>query len=495
MEAGGSALAQNTVENGTFAFPKVPPGRYTITVQRDGYLPVSAGRVGAYKMPPIFAVRPGDEIRSFTFSLLPWSVLSGKVKFDDAEPAVNVTVQLYREYYLRGRHGYAVAATTRTDDRGEYRVHGLEPGSYYVAALYQPPALPPNVDEQLRTDSTGKPTRDLTYAVTFFPESQKLADAVAIRLAPAQEVSGIDIFLTLVHTLRIRGRVTSAISGTTVAAPSITLRWNDADNTGSVSAPVEVTFDRNQKFQIKGVTTGPYLIVTAGSDDGKTVTSRTPVQVGDADVDELEIVAGPEQKWKGKIRGEGDEATKLPGIVVQLEPHRTTAFTSRTTPNRNLEFEIPYLPQETYDVNVLNIPEDAYLKSVMVGTSERLHMGLEAQPGDAPAAMEIVLSTRGGKVLGRAVTTDSSIVATGAMVMLIPDPPSGNAQAYKSTFADEQGNFLIKGIAPGRYVVVAWFDQSPCEVYNPNDLAACKAYGIGVTVSESALESVQVVAY
>ena len=122
-------------------------------------------------------------------------------------------------------------------------------------------------------------------------------------------------------------------------------------------------------------------------------------------------------------------------------------------------------------------------------------MGLEAQPGDAPAAMEIVLSTRGGKVLGRAVTTDSSIVATGAMVMLIPDPPSGNAQAYKSTFADEQGNFLIKGIAPGRYVVVAWFDQSPCEVYNPNDLAACKAYGIGVTVSESALESVQVVAY
>ena len=38
--------------------------------------------------------------------------------------------------------GIAAAASARTDDRGEYRVHGLEPGSYYVAALYQAPPRP-----------------------------------------------------------------------------------------------------------------------------------------------------------------------------------------------------------------------------------------------------------------------------------------------------------------------------------------------------------------
>jgi hypothetical protein len=273
------------------------------------------------------------------------------------------------------------------------------------------------------------------------------------------------------------------------------LRWNDAENTGSVSAPVDVSFDKDQHFEIKGVTPGPYLIVTTGADDGKALTGRTPIHVGDADVDELEIVIGPEQKWKGKILLEGDEATKLPGLVVQLQPRRATAYASRAQVDKNLEFAIPILPQETYDLEVSNAPEDVYLKAVRVGNNDLLAFGLEAEPGDAPAAMEVVLSSRGGKVLGKAVTSDSSIVATGASVLLIPDPPEGRSQAYKSTYADQYGNFLAKGIAPGRYVVVAWFDQPPCEVYNPDDLAACKAHGVSLTVSEGALESVQVTAY
>lgn len=495
MQAGIAALVQTTDETGKFSFPKLTPGRYSITIQRDGYLPLFAGHVGPYKMPPIFYVRPGDEIRNFTFTMMPWGVLGGRIKFDDAEPAVNVVVQLYREQFDRGRHGFVVAATTRTNDRGEYRFHGLDPGSYYVAALYQAPPLPPNAEEQRRTDVLGKPAPDFSYVVTFFPEAQKMADAVAVRVAAGGEVGGIDIFLTLVHTVRIHGRVTSAVSGQPVPGPSITLRWNDADNTGSVSAPVDVSFDRNQRFQIKGVTPGPYLIVTTGADDGKSLSGRTPIQVGEDDIDSLEIVIGPEQKWKGSIHVEGDEGTKLPGLAVQFQPRRSTAFVSRAPVDSSLEFALPFLPQETYDFEVLNAPEDMYLKSVMIGSNDRLATGLEAEPGDTPPAMEVVLSNRGGKLLGKAVATDSSIVATGASVMLVPDPPNGRSQTYKSTYADEFGNFLVKGIAPGKYVVVAWFDQPPCEIYNPDDMAACRARGASLTVSEGALESVQVTAY
>ena len=495
VEAGVPALVQTTDESGKFSFPKVVAGRYSITIQRDGYLPLFAGRVGAYKLPPIFYVPPGDVIRGFTFRMVPSGVLGGKVKFDDAEPAINVAVQLYREYYSRGRHGWAIAANARTNDRGEYRVHGLEPGSYYVAALYQPPPLPPNAEEQRRTDATGKPIEDLSYAVTFYPEVQKLADAVAVRLGAGQEVDGIDIFLTLVHTVRIHGRVTSALSGAVVPGPSLTLRWNDTENTGSVSAPVDVNYDARNNFVIKGVTPGPYLIVTTGVDDGKALSGRTAVNVGDSDVDELEILIGPELKWNGKILVDGDESTKLPGLIVALEPRRATAFATRAQVSEKRDFSISFLPQETYDLEIRNAPEDAYLKSVRVGSSDRLATGLEAEPGDAPPLLEVVLSTRGGKVLGKAVTTDSTIVASGATVLLIPDPPNGRSQAYKSTYADEYGNFLAKGVAPGRYVLVAWLDQPPCEVYNPEDLGTCRAHGVGLTVSEGALESVQVTTY
>ena len=493
-EGGSGGLVQTTGETGAFSFSNVAAGRYTITVLRDGYLPQSAGRVGAYKMPPIFSVRSGDTVR-FTFRMTAWAIVSGKVKFDDAEPAVNVAVQLYREFYARGRHGYALAATTRTDDRGDYRVHGLEAGSYYVAALYQSPSLPPNAQEQPRTDPSGSPSPELSYAVTFFPEVQKLADAVAVRLTPGQEVAGIDIFLTLVHTVRIHGRVTSALGGKVITAPSITLRWNDPDNTGSVSAPVNVTFDADQNFEIRGVTSGPYLVIATGTDDGAALSARTPLSVGDSDVASLDIVVGPEQLWKGKIRIEdADDSTPLSGLRVEFNPRRAIAPVARATVDKDGSFSLPFVPQETYDLFLLNAPEDAYLKSVRMGNFDRLPMGLEAEPGAEPPPIEVVLSSHGGGVSGKALTSDPAVVATGATVMLIPDPPIGRIQSYKTTVADEYGSFLAKGLAPGNYVLIAWLDQPPCEVYNPDDLPACLAGGIRVQVPEGGLESVQVTA-
>jgi hypothetical protein len=495
---GTSAMVQTTDESGKFAFPKVAPGRYSLSVQRDGYLPLQAGSIGSYKMPPFFTVRPSDTIHSFDFRMVPWGVIGGKVKFDDAEPAVNVAIQLYREYYLKGRHGWAVAATTRTNDRGEYRVHGLEPGSYYIAALYQPPSRPPNSEEQRRTGASGKPVSELSYAVTFYPEVQKLADAVAVHISPGQEVVGMDIFLTLVHTVRIHGRVTSALSGQVVPGPSIALRWNDADNTGSVSAPVDVSYDAHNNFEIKGVTPGPYLMVVAGGDEGKALSGRTAVNVGDSDIEELEIVIGPERKWKGNIVVEGEESseltTALPGLAVAFEPRRGTTFPSRAQVSRTRDFSVPFLPQEIYDLEVVNAPEDVYLKSVLVGNSERLLLGLEAEPGADPPPAMVVLSTKGAQVFGKAVTTDSMIVASGASVLLIPDPPNGRSQAYRFAYADEYGNFLVRGVPPGSYVVVAWLDQPPCEVYNPDDLAACKAGGVAITVAEGAQQTIQVTA-
>jgi hypothetical protein len=261
-----------------------------------------------------------------------------------------------------------------------------------------------------------------------------------------------------------------------------------------VTAPVNIGFDRDQNFEIRGVTTGPYLVITTGSDEGQALSARTPISAGDADIANLDIVIGPQQIWKGKIRVEDDDSTPLSGLQVSLEPRRATAPVGRATVDKNGDFSLPFVPQETYDLFVSNAPGDAYLKAVRVGNADRLASGLEAEPGGAPAAMEVVLSMHGGGVVGRAVTTDPSVIATGATVMVIPDPQLGRVQSYRTTFADEYGNFLVKGLAPGSYALLAWLDQPPCEVYNPDDLPACMAHGVRVQVSEDGLESVQMTA-
>jgi hypothetical protein len=487
-------LYQVTDENGAFAFPQVAPGRYVITVQREGYLPLSAGRIGDYKMPPIFTVNPGQTIGSFIWRMTPSAVVSGKVKFDDAEPASNVTIQLYRAYYDRGRHGFATAASARTDDRGEYRVHGLEPGTYYVAALYQAPPRPAGAQVETRKDALGNPVPELSYAVTFFPQVQRLSQAVPVTVTPGAEVAGIDIFLTLVHTVHIRGRVLSALKGGVVVSPSVTLRINDADNTASVSAPVSVTLDKDHNFDIDGVTAGPYLLIASAEQDGVSLSGRVPINIGDSDVSGADIVVAPDTLWHGKIHLDDDDTALPKGLTVSLEPRRPTVPATKAEVGENGEFSLAFVPDETYDLYVLNAPEDSYLKSIRIANSERLAEGLEASVGGALQPLDVQLSSQGAQVVGRAVTADPKVVASGATVALIPNPPEGRIQTYQTTHADEYGNFSLRGVAPGQYLVVAWLDSPPCDIYNPDDLAACQVQGVSVTLDEAAQETVQLTA-
>ena len=491
----GAGLFQTTDESGSFSFPKVATGRYSITVQRDGYMPLSAGRIGDYKMPPIFSVNSGETISSFVFRMTPSGVVTGKVKFDDAEPAADVMIQLYRSYYERGRHGYIASATTRTDDRGEYRVHGLDPGSYYVVAIYRAPPRPPDAQEQTRKDGLGNPVPELSYAVTFFPQAQKMSDAVPVKVAPGDEVGGIDIFLTLVHTVHIRGQVFSTVKGGLIAGPRVTLRMNDADNTASVSAPMTVTLDKDQSFDVEGVTAGPYLLMASGTENGLTLTGRVPINIGDSDVANADVTIGPESLWTGKVHMDDDDSALPTGLTILLQPRRTTASASGAAVSENGEFSVTFVPDETYDLYVLNGPDNSYLKSVRIANADRLSQGLEASPGDAPPALDVRLGSQGGQVVGRAVTADPKVVASGATITLIPNPSAGRVQAYQTAQADEYGNFLLRGIPPGTYVLVGWLDSAPCEVYNPDDLAACQAQGSSLTIDEAEQKSVQLTAY
>jgi hypothetical protein len=490
----GTPIYETTDESGGFSFLNVTPGRYVITVQRDGYLPLSAGRIGSYKMPPIFTVNSGETISSFVYRMTPAGVVTGNVKFDDAEPAVNVAIQLYRSYYDRGRHGYAAAGSTRTDDRGEYRVHGLQPGTYYVAALYQAPAHPTGAQEQTHKDVQGNPLPSLSYAVTFFPESQKMSDAVPVKIAPGDEVAGIDIFLTLVHTVRIHGRLIGAVAGGVVASPNIGLRWNDPDNTASVSAPISVTVDKEQNFEIQDVTSGPYLLTASGVEGGVTLTGRLPINIGDSDLSNVDVVVGPESLWHGKVSMDDDDAALPEDLTVSLEPRRSITSPTQAKVSKDGEFTIPFAPDETYDLFILNGPSNSYLKSVRIANAEHLDDGLASASGATPSPLEVVLGAQGGQVVGRAVTADPKVVASGATITLIPDSGVNHIQAYQTTHADEYGNFTLQGLAPGKYLLVSWLDQPPCDVYDPADLPNCRAQGVSVTIAEGEQQAEQVTA-
>jgi hypothetical protein len=107
---------------------------------------------------------------------------------------VSARVEVYREYYFKGRHSYQVAATSRTNDRGEYRVFGLAPGTYIVAVTYDRSVPASSYLEQARRDADGRELPVFGFATTFHPATTKLTEAVPIRARIWLEQPGIDLF-------------------------------------------------------------------------------------------------------------------------------------------------------------------------------------------------------------------------------------------------------------------------------------------------------------
>src|ERR1035437_6919186 len=94
---------------------------------------------------------------------------------------------------MQGRKQMARMVSSSTNDLGEYRVFGLQPGRYYVSVELRPnPMLPPAEEE---------------YVTTWFPRTADAAAAAPLDVRPGAQLRNIDIALARMHTVTVRGHV------------------------------------------------------------------------------------------------------------------------------------------------------------------------------------------------------------------------------------------------------------------------------------------------
>jgi hypothetical protein len=488
LEAGLSATGSDADDEGHFLLREIPEGQYSLSAARDGFLTSVAPLTGGLRMPASFHLNAGDKLTDLTFRLRPWGVMAGRVRYSDGECGVGVRVELYRTDHIRGRSAYSLAASAATNDRGEFRIYGLAPGAYLIATVYDPAATP-NYREQPMTDSQGRVLPAVGYMTTFYPNTELMSQAVPVRVEYGQELAGLDLSLRLARKVAIHGYVVNGVTGTKLSTASITLQRVDQSGEGTMPANARVSFDKDDNFQIPSVAPGSYgLYVRAAGEGGTVLTGHTLVLAGNEDVDNLEIVATPLEHWQGRLVFEGPGSPAGDGARITLEPRSMSATVCATTAapdpvTGGLSFACQIQRDETYDVFADNLPADYYLSAVRLGGVDVKAFGL---PGNLASRgeFEVALDSRGGRVSGAVVRADG-LVWSGASLMLIPDPPQRRLQDYRSTSADPNGRFLFHGVAPGNYTLIAWLDQTPCDVYDPDGLDRCRAAGTRVTVSAS----------
>ena len=133
-EAREMPRAATTDADGKFVLTDIEPGRYRLVTRRNGYVTREHGQRAPDRPGVTLTLAPGQRLDDILFELIPAAVIAGRVYDEDGEPAAGVMVEVMRYLYARERRQLVAVERASTNDRGEYRIFGLEPGTYYVSA-------------------------------------------------------------------------------------------------------------------------------------------------------------------------------------------------------------------------------------------------------------------------------------------------------------------------------------------------------------------------
>ena len=493
-----------TEDDGRFSFSNVEPGHYRLIVTRRGYA----------RPPLAFTVTAGRKLEDIQVNMLPAGSISGQVLDAEGQPAGNVEVQAMKASYPEGRRTLSPIQSVRTNDLGEYRLFGLAPGRYYIAAIH--PKVQ-GMSQRLISAfgmTLGGPTsvviskgtadpalgefgftqvpdsESVRYAPIFYGGTTDEQTASSIDLREGADFGGVNFVVGPVQPRHVRGVVVDGITGRAAQYGSITLlRGPDAPRIKDVEVDEETG-----RFDMVLFPGTHALTANSASGEGYAVFT-----LGDADIDNLTIPTTPEIDIPGRIIVDGPPISNAALEDLQLSLRRD--------PPRGEQLSLSYsspLPDRSfilsasagdYRINIspiLNLTrsrggptsalQNAYVKSVVLGSSDILNGTLHL---NAPTSekLEVVIATTPGALDGQVVKAGPEPAAD-ISVVLLPDLRSRN-ELYRTTFTDAAGRFHIDVIPPGDYKVFSWEEVEDGAWYDPDFMKANESRGTAVHISES----------
>ncbi len=475
----------STDADGRFVFNGVTPGRYVVMASRDGYV---SNRGDNFRLRgELLSVAPGQHVNDIVVRLLPDGAIAGHVINEAGKALRDVSVLAMKSSYPHGRRELQDVAHAVTNDAGEYRIESLAPGKYFIRA--KPP-----------TSLKAKPGRQKAYVPIYYPAASDQAHSVALVLRAGEELVGIDMTLIPVHTVHIRGTVINGRTLLPSKEAEVTLLSDQGETIFLPGKDFSVGGQAN--FDFPSVPPGSYVLVAQQSGsvrEPKTMWGRTSIEVKDSNLDHVEVVVGPGVDVGGRIRVEEDgtaDSTKqvhyesMQGILELQEPSSLAALTpdiDTTTVNADGTFMFHEVPEGSYRIRFVPVPDGFYLKSL---GADALETGIIVGRSHSPDAVELVLSLGAGRVEGSVESDDQSF--PGASVVLVPDGKDrGQPSDYQRAVTDQLGRFAMRNVVPGDYTIFAWEQIDRGAYFDPEFLARYEDRGKAVHVEEGGQVSVK----
>lgn len=463
---------------GKFTLREIDPGTYTLSVEREGY-------VAARRQPQTVIVQAGQDTSDVKVKLLRTGALSGRILDPEGDPVSGVSVLVTLARARKNAPAAPLFATS--NDRGEYRIFHIPPAAYKVSATFSAGNRHNGVRMQRPAPNGSAPAGE-AYPPVYYPATTDARQAAVVTVEPGADLHGIDLQLVRTRGVRVRGRVLPSAAGAAPLFQFLTLV-----PAGLNFAPAGLDFvmrDPKGEFEFTDVLPGRYRLQlqTAGPNDSHPTSVQRTLDVGDSDIEGIEIAAAQAPvTLNGRLAA--PVGRKLPpGLIVVLQPREAGDTQSGAMAQVDAEgaFTMPGVAPGDYDALVgatSGEGDDSYIQAIRMGTVDALAEGIHVGEGP-PAPLEIVLKANGGAA-DCTVTSEQGEPVPGAMVVAAPDKPRDRQLALLGqcqTKAD--GTCKIGGITPGEYHVYAFAAGTEIDPRDPDTLKPFEKYAEAARFAE-----------
>ncbi len=471
-----------TDSEGRFEFPGLPESDVSVLAHKPGYFSTADLNPSDFQPEIVHLV---DDTATLTLQLLPEAIIAGHVATAKGDAIEDTPVRIFREVIFNGYRHWEAKGQATTEEDGHFRMVGLMPGRYLLAAG-------PNLPSVRAVRSRGP--RKEGFGTMFYPAVPDMEAATPFSLTGGQQVTA-DFALKLEPVFQVSGTLVGFSPGAGVGVQF-------ANKSGEViPSPIDVDMQTG-KFH-GAIPGGSYILEARGSDStGKLSATDLPLIVN-GDVEGITLSLGvsitipvnvelrpssnsPEQTAAANFlpaREVAASAVRLISTDVRID---NVEYQAEKNKDGGLAFR-NLLPGR-YSVDITTTAP-WYVRSARIGATDLLREDLVIGAGHRAEPLEIVLRDDGARLKGSILVDGQS---AGGWVLVCVDQQL--LTSARTTLIAPGTGFEFIAMAPGEYKVLA-FDRetfAALEFRNPEVLSPYLSKAATVTLHSGAEATITV---
>jgi protocatechuate 3,4-dioxygenase beta subunit len=428
-----------TDDEGNYKISNVPPGQYVVTTATPVFV-----RPDPFNRGKTLLIGKDETIENVDIALVRGGVITGKVTDGDGRPVVEEDVSLY-PLHMTPRSVMPLGG--HTDDRGIYRIFGVPPGDYKVAAGTRDEA------------GISFAMRRANYKLTFHPAAADISQGSIIEVGEGSEATDVDI--TLARPLMkysASGRIVDGVTGKPMPNVRYGVSYVIDENSGGSTTSGAVT-DSQGEFKLENLTPGKYGVFVDPLPGTEWRADAVPFTIVDQDINGLILKTSKGASVSGVVVLEGtDDKTLLASFrkvrihanIFEDESHGSSALSSPIDEAGN--FRIGTLKAGTVAFSLSNYGRFQIVRVERNGVA--YPKGLEIKEGEQMSGVRVVLNYGSGTLRGVLNIEGGKLPDNGsafASLRRVGEDIYLLNSWSSAVRVDARGNFFADGLVPGTY--------------------------------------------